>query len=339
MSDSVRAELAYRPPRWLRGSHAQTIIPALWARRPQPAFVRTLWTTPDQDRIALDSLYPLDNTRPMLVLFHGLEGSSRSNYAAHLMQMAARQGWQAVVPHFRGCGGIDNLLPRAYHAGDSAEIDWIVRRLAALSPTRPLLLAGVSLGANAMLKWLGEQGSAVPSQVRAAASISAPVDLGAAGTCLDRGINRHFYAREFLRTLKPKVLRTLQRQPQLASWLDAERIRQMRTLKAFDDYVTAPMHGFSGVEDYWHRASSKPLLARITVPTLLLNARNDPFIPASSLPAADEVSPAVKRLYPMQGGHAGFLSGSLFHDHNNWLPQCLLAHFGPLLGSLSLERG
>ncbi|WP_374339730.1 YheT family hydrolase [Leeia sp.] len=330
---------SYRAPRWLRGSHAQTIIPALWARRPRPTLVRTLWTTPDQDRIALDSLYPLDDTRPMLVLFHGLEGSSRSNYAAHLLQMAARQGWQAVVPHFRGCGGIDNLLPRAYHAGDSAEIDWIVRRLVTLAPTRPILLSGVSLGANAMLKWLGEQGAAVPSSVRAAAAISAPMDLGAAGACLDQGINRHFYAREFLRTLKPKVLLALQRHPQLAAWLQAGRIQQMRTLKAFDDYVTAPMHGFAGVEDYWRRASSKPLLPQITIPTLLLNARNDPFIPANSLPAADEVSPAVKRLFPQQGGHAGFLSGSLFHDHNNWLPHCLLAHFGPLLGSLSLERG
>ncbi len=316
----------YHAPPWLPGGHLQTLYPALLAPCPQPRFRRERWPTPDGDFIDLDWTEPQDRglrvempEQPLLVLFHGLEGSSKSHYARALMFAAAQRGWQGVVVHFRGCSGEPNRLPRAYHSGDSAEIDWILRRLHALHPDAPLHAAGVSLGGNALLKWLGEQGAAAQSVVERAVAISAPVDLVAAGAALERGLNM-IYTRNFLATLKPKSLAKLARHPGL---FDGHRVRAARTLREFDDLFTAPLHGFRDVDDYWTRASSKPWLAHITVPTLLLNARNDPFLPDAALPLIGEISAAVTAAFPDQGGHAGFLHGS-FPGALDWLPHTAL---------------
>jgi predicted alpha/beta-fold hydrolase len=238
------------------------------------------------------------------------------------MAEVASVGWQGCVIHFRGCSGTPNRLPRAYHSGDSAELDWILRRLQARR-SGPLYAVGVSLGGNVLLKWLSEQGSAASGVVSAAAAVSAPVDLMAAGDALGRGFNL-VYTAAFLKTLKRKSLAKLECHPSL---YDAGRVRRARTLRAFDDIVTAPLHGFRDTNDYWMRASSKPGLCGIRVPTLMLNARNDPFMPGEALPSEGEVSPCVTRDFPAEGGHVGFVSGA-FPGHLQWLPRRVLTFFG-----------
>jgi predicted alpha/beta-fold hydrolase len=313
-------ESSYRAPAWLPGGHLQTLYAALLAPRPRVSYRRERWQTPDGDFVDVDWVSG-SQTVPLVVLFHGLEGCSTSHYAHALMAHVRRIGWRGAVVHFRGCSGELNRLPRAYHSGDSAEIDWILRRIAGAQRT-PTYAAGVSLGGNALLKWLGEQGSGAAPVVNAAAAISAPVDLMAAGDALGRGFNL-VYTRAFLRTLKRKSIAKLAAHPNL---YDPRLVRRARTLRAFDDVVTAPLHGFRNTDDYWTRSSSKPWLMNVSVRTLVINARNDPFLPAAALPSADEVSSAVVLEQPREGGHVGFVSGPL-PGHLDWLPQRIIRFF------------
>jgi predicted alpha/beta-fold hydrolase len=307
----------YRAPAWLPGGHLETLYAAL---RPPPraALARERWETPDGDFIDVDFAGPPEAARTV-VLFHGLEGSSASHYARAIAAQTAARGWRCALPHFRGCSGEPNRLPRAYHSGDSDEIDWILRRLRAGSSEGRLYAVGVSLGGNALLKWLGERGAAAGAVVRRAVAVSAPLDLVAAGFTLDGGFNREVYTRVFLATMKRKALAKLRRFPGL---YEAQRVARVRTLYEFDDLVTAPLHGFRGVRDYWTRASSAPWLEQVRVPTLVLNARNDPFLPAEALLAATRrVSPDVVLEFPSTGGHAGFPA------RGAWLPQRIDAFF------------
>lgn len=307
----------YRAPAWLPGGNLQTLYPALVARRAHVSYRRERWMTPDGDFIDIDwTAAAGTGSAPLLVLFHGLEGSSNSQYARGLMHAAVQRGWHGVVVHFRGCSGEINRLPRAYHSGDSAEIDWILRRLRA-QHSGALFAAGVSLGGNALLKWLGEQREAANDVVHRAAAVSAPVDLHAAGRALEQGFNM-IYTNNFLATMKRKSFAKLRTHPGL---LDPSKLRATRTLREFDDLVTAPLHGFAGVDDYYTRASSKPLLMCVTVPTLLLNARNDPFLPGTALPELRQLSHAITPAFPEEGGHVGFpdRAGSI-----KWLPNTVL---------------
>ena len=310
---------AYRPPRWLPGGHAQTIWPLLIKPRRLP-LRRERWETPDGDFIDVDFLDGQPE-QPLLVLFHGLEGSANSHYARTLAHACRAQGWRLALPHFRGCSGELNRRPRAYHSGDSQEIDWIITRLQALNQGRPLQAVGVSLGGNALLKWAGEQGPAAGQKVTGIAAICPPLDLAACGHALARGFNR-VYTRHFLTTLKARALARLALFPGL---FDAARLQQARTLWDFDDTVTGPIHGFAGADDYWARCSAKPWLKHIAVPALVINPRNDPFLPASDLPTAAQAAPKVRLEQPADGGHVGFVSGR-FPGRLDWLGQ-RLRHF------------
>jgi len=315
--------LAYRAPRWLAGGHAQTIWPYR-LRRPDVPLRRERVETPDHDFWDFDWLEQKAAPQaPLVVLFHGLEGGSTSHYARALLGALARRGWRGVVPHFCGCGGEPNRLPRAYHSGDHEEIGAMLAAIRRRTGSEATLFAvGVSLGGSALLNWLGRAGPAAASTLRAAAAVSAPLDLTAAGIAIGKGLNR-IYAQHFLATLKPKSLAMAKRFPGV---LDPVKIRRARTLYAFDDVVTAPLHGFAGTRDYWTRASSKPWLAGIGVPTLVLNARNDPFIPAHSLPTERDVSAFVTLEQPRHGGHVGFAHGR-FPGSVDWLPGRLLHYF------------
>ena len=317
----------YVAPRWLPGGHAQTIY-ASRVRMPLPPLRREQVDTADGDFWDFDWLdsrgdAPGDaRDAPLVVLFHGLEGSTRSHYARALLATLHRRGWPGVVPHFRGCGGTPNRLPRAYHSGDHEEIAALLAAVRArVPPERRVVAIGVSLGGSALLNWLGRQGVRAQAIVEAAAAVSAPIDLTAAGVAIGQGLNR-IYTWNLLASLRPKSMALATRFP---GRLDERRLRGVRTMYAFDDAVTAPLHGFAGADDYWRRASSLPWLRHIDVPTLVLNARNDPFIPAASLPAGADVSPAVLLEQPEDGGHAGFPAGP-FPGHVGWLPQRLL-HF------------
>lgn len=325
----------YHAPWWFKGGHLQTIYPPLSVRRPMIEYKRERWETtpngkPDGDFIDIDRLIETPNTAgsssakkaPMLVVFHGLEGSSNSIYALNLMAAARQRGWRGMVPHFRGCSGEINRLPRAYHSGDSTEIDWILRRIKAEAPDQPVYVAAISLGGNASLKWLGEQGAAAGDIVQALAAISAPVDLSASGHALDQGFCK-LYTKVFLSTMKQTALKKLVLHPGI---FKQSIVEAAQSLHAFDDEVTAPLHGFRDADDYWSRASAKPGLMNIQVPTLLVNAQNDPFLPASSLPTKSEVSPHVTLDFPLDGGHVGFLSAP-FPSNGGWMPQRVFHFF------------
>ena len=308
---------SYVSPPWLPGGHLQTIYASL---RPPPPVEkrRERWDTPDGDFIDVDFAGD-PSAANLVVLFHGLEGDSDSHYARAFCAHAARAGLRVAMPHWRGCSGELNSKPRAYHSGDSAEVDWIMRKLAGSAGER--YAVGVSLGGNVLLKWLGERGAEACALVRRAAAVSAPIDVGAAGRALDRGLNRLLYTRMFLSTLKPKSLRKLEAFPGL---FDPARTAAARSFREFDDAVTAPLHGFRDVDHYWSAASSAPHLKAIRVPTLLLNARNDPFLPEQDLLAATrDPSPSLLLEFPRSGGHVGFLGGP-FPGRHDWLPQRLL---------------
>jgi predicted alpha/beta-fold hydrolase len=314
------------PPRlvpawWLSHPHLQTLYGALLAPAPRPKLRRERWETPDGDFVDVDFLDGPPGA-PWVQLFHGLEGSSASPYARMLMDEVRRKGWRGTVMHFRGCSGEPNRLARAYHSGDSDEADWVLRRLKARAGDAPLFAAGVSLGGNVLAKWLGERAGEALSIVERAVVVSAPVDLVAGGEALGRGFAR-LYTWHFLRSLKPGALARLARFPGL---FDGEKLRRARTLRDFDNVVTAPLHGFRDTDDYWTRASAKPWLARVRVPTLLLNARDDPFMPEAALPTEREVSSAVKLEFPARGGHVGFVSGP-FPGRIDWLPARILHFF------------
>jgi predicted alpha/beta-fold hydrolase len=297
----------YRAPWWLPGAHLQTILAPLFSWRQRVAYDRDIWTTPDGDFIDVDWAGPEDAPR-LLVLFHGLEGNSGSHYARAVVARAlAEGGWLCAVPHFRGCSGEPNLKPRAYHAGDSDEINWILRRFADHHPA--VHAVGVSLGGNALLKWLGEQGDAANSVVQRAAAVSAPFDLTAFGNNMGRGFNLVYgWYFIYFAGLRRKILEKLERfraelmELNIWEW----RIRDATTLPRFDDVVTAPLHGFGGKSDYWKRASAVKLLPEIRVPTLLLNAKNDPFLPKRVLPKKRHVPGNLTLEFPQEGGHAGF---------------------------------
>lgn len=335
--------MKYIAPKWLPGGNLQTIWPAVYAQRmtgAAPAYRRERWITPDADFIDVDWLensapslvtagtalptMQTSGTRALLVLFHGLEGSSDSHYAQAFFDFARDHGMDYAVPHFRGCSGELNLGPRAYHSGDFEEIGWVLQRFRQ-NHTGPIVVVGVSLGGNALLRWAQEMGASAAQVVDAVAAVSSPIDLAACGRAIGRGFNRLVYTRMFLRTMKPKALRKLAQHPGLFS---RDVLLQATDLYDFDNVFTAPLHGFKNTDDYWRRASAKPHLDQIKIPALVVNARNDPFVPASCLPSRADVGSHVTLWQPGHGGHVGFTAGpmpghlrSLPHAVGGWLKQ------------------
>ena len=317
----------YSAPAWLPGGHLQTIWSARWSRRFEtnaPHWRRERWTTPDDDFVDVDfcEATPPHSKSPLLVLFHGLEGSSGSHYSQAFADWGLQNGCDIAVPHFRGCSGTLNLAPRAYHSGDHEEVDQLLRQFKqrADAQSRPgLLAAGVSLGGNALMRWAGEHGQSAQKVVNAVASICSPLYLTASGHAIGKGFNRQVYTRMFLCTMKPKAMAKLKQYPGL---FDAKKLIAAQDLYAFDNVFTAPLHGFKNTDDYWLRASALQHMGNIALPALALNAQNDPFIPSNSLPVSEKVSAHVTLWQPGGGGHAGFASGSL-PGHLKAMPQAV----------------
>lgn len=296
------------PAWWLRNAHLQTLWGKLVRKLP-PAPVETeIWTAPDGERMELHRLRaPASKSR--LVLLHGLEGSVRSHYAQGLLWQAHRRGWNADLLIFRTCGTTESTAPRMYHSGETTDITWVIERLIAEDPDAQIGLAGVSLGGNVLLKFLGEQGPKLVSQVRVAAAISVPFDLERSSRQIDRGFSR-LYQWHFMRTLRRKASSKLAQFPHLA---DLSRVEATKTMYDYDDAMTAPVHGFRDAGDYYTRSSSIHWIDTIAVPTLLLSAVDDPFLPAAVLTEVELRAARNSNLYAefhAHGGHVGFISGS-----------------------------
>ena len=312
---------AYRPPWWYRGRHLQTLWGPLLRRGRAPALRRERIETPDGDFLDLDWLAGREHSAPLVVVLHGLEGSARSHYAVGLLRGLAAIGWRGLVVHFRSCGGEVNRSRRLYHSGDTEDLEFVVGCLLACEPQVPLGLVGISLGGNVLLKWLGELGERVPAPVAAAAAISTPFNLAACAAVLDRGLNRRLYTANFLSTMKAKLD---QKADLYRDFLDLPAARRAKTFAEYDRLVTAPLNGFADEQDYWARSSSAQFLPGIRRPTLLINALNDPFMPASALPrAAVAASRWLEADFVEQGGHAGFLEG--FGGRRSWAEDRALA--------------
>jgi predicted alpha/beta-fold hydrolase len=310
----------YRAPFWLPGAHLQTIAPSLfrwpwitynrqapeWTRWPCITYTRELWRTNDGDFIHVDWAGE-EKASQLLVLFHGLEGNSVAPYARRLAGAAIERGWRFAVPHFRSCSGRPNLRLRDYHAGASREVGRMLRRFCAVH-SGPVYAAGVSLGANALLKWLGEAKDLACRRVSGAVAISATLDLRVTGANLASGFGR-FYSSLLLRSLRRKALEKLGRFP---GAYDERRVRSAKVLRDFEDGVTAPVNRYRDLRHYYASASALPRLADIRVPTLLINALNDPFQAehvlqaVRALRAAGKIPDAVKVDFSPTGGHGGF---------------------------------
>ena len=297
----------YRPPWWYRGRHLQTLWGPLLRRGRPPALRRERVDTPDGDFIDLDWLPGRERGSPLVTILHGLEGSSRSHYVSGLLRGLETLGWRGLVINFRSCGGEVNRTRRMYHSGDTEDLDFLVNRLTSREPQARVGLVGVSLGANVLLKWLGERGAQAPPHVAAAVAISTPFNLAACASVLDKGFNRALYTASFLSTMKAK----LDKKAHLyRDALNLPAVLKAKTFGEYDRLVTAPLGGFANERDYWARSSSAQFLPLIERPTLLISSVNDPFMPASALPrAAVAGSRWLEAAFVAQGGHAGFLDG------------------------------
>lgn len=313
--DPAREAARFRPAHWLPGPHLQTLWSRVLRRGPLVEMRRETWETPDGDALELDWVDGHAGT-PLLLGLHGLEGCSKSLYMQGLVHRARARGWRSLALNFRSCAAppgrphgtyVMNRGERLYHSGETSDLDWVVRRLVEREPELDLRLVGVSLGGNVLLKWLGERADEAPSQVRAAAAISAPFDLAACSRHLESGLGPR-YMRFFLKSLKRKALDFADRYP---GRIDPDAVRAARTFREIDDAATGPIHGFADAADYYTRASSLPYLARIRVPTLLVNARDDPFEPDRLLDEARErASDRVVCAFTDRGGHVGWVVGS-----------------------------
>ncbi|HEY9480438.1 MAG TPA: hydrolase [Gemmatimonadaceae bacterium] len=301
----------YRPAWWVPGAHFRTIWGKLVPRAGGGVTRIERWDTPDDDFLdiyRLDAPARAPHASPRLVVLHGLEGSPDSHYARSFLHEATRRGWAADVVVFRSCGSELNRAKRFYHSGETTDLDFVVRSLAENEPGRPIVLAGVSLGGNVLLKWLGESAGDIPPEVMAAAAISVPFDLERGARHIDRGFARVYQAR-FLKTLRRKARAKLLRFPGL---VDAAAVERARSLYDFDDCVTAPVHGFDDAHDYYSQSSSLRWIDRIRTPTLLLSARDDPFLPPEVLDEVARIAdgnPYLTTEFVERGGHAGFISG------------------------------
>ena len=314
MDGEIRAGFA--PAGWLRGRHAQTMWGRLARSRRQVALRREALTAPDGDTLFVDHLdAPAARNAPFLLVLHGLEGSSNSVYAQGILGLAARAGFRAAALNFRFCARdpvdldrcIPNERPRLYHSGETSDFDFVARTLAARLG-RPLLAAGVSLGGNVLLKWLGE--NAGDPTVAAAATLSVPYDL-AEGDRYMEPFPSNLYVRSFVKTLTAKAENLVRRFPEASARVDLPRARRAFTFREFDDAATAPLHGFTGADDYYARSSSLPFLARITVPTLCISALDDPFVPPETVARARAAaSEAVRFVVTRNGGHVGFVAAN-----------------------------
>lgn len=311
----------FKAPWWCHGSHLQTVWRRLFENPVKLPLKPIRWETPDGDFIDLDFLIPrsFSPNTPVLLILHGLEGSSRSKYVLGLLHACFKKDWLGIAMNFRSCSGEINRLVRSYHSGETGDLNWAVEKILLLYPGHPIGIAGYSLGGNVLLKWLGEMGSRVPDFILGGAAISVPYDLKISASLIDSaGFNRSVYARTFLRTLKEKFIRKIELFDLNYS---PKEIWKIKTFRQFDDLVTAPIHGFKNADDYWNQSSSIYYLEGIRKPVYLLHSEDDPFLSESAF-SFDQIkgSEFLAKEISAEGGHVGFVSGK-WPWHASYLPE------------------
>jgi len=304
----------FKPAWWCRNPHLQTLWPVFF-RRLRPPLRRERLELPDGDFVDLD--WTLNASGPIVILLHGLEGGSKSHYARAMLDVLPRHGWRVVLMHFRGCSGEPNRLARAYHSGDTGDIDYLARTLKAREPHTPLAAIGYSLGGNALLKWLAEQGETAP--LHCAVAVSVPFLLNESSAHLNRGFAR-VYQWRLLKSLKKSVLRKSGRHPLPVT---THALDRMKSFFEFDDRITGPLHGFRDAMHYYTASSSRQYLHRVRIPTLVVHAADDPFMPASTIPKPDELSPSIAFALQPHGGHVGFVHGRTPWRPRYWLDRAI----------------
>jgi predicted alpha/beta-fold hydrolase len=312
----------FKPAWWLNNPHLQTLYPALLRKPENPILKRERLLTPDDDFIDID--FCGEGDQPLVILLHGLTGSSQSVYIKGLQQTLLKQGLRSAALNFRGCSGEYNYSSRCYHSGETGDIDFVYRTLRAREPDTQMAAVGFSLGGNVLLKWLGEQGSDV--QLFAATAVSVPLVLSACASKLDSGFSK-LYRASLLRELKEYLHLKQQHLESLGKTAEAEKLRQIGDLDnitsfwQYDDRVIAKLYDFANVEDYYQRSSSRQFLQAISVPTLLIQAQDDPFMTPAVIPEIAELSPSVFLETTQAGGHVGFISGNNPLQPEYWLEQ------------------
>ena len=314
---------AFKPAWWLNNPHLQTLYPALVRKTPEPPVAqRERLETPDHDFIDID--WCGVGRQPLVMLLHGLTGSSQSGYIKGLQQKLLMLGYRSAVLNFRGCSGEPNRTARCYHSGETEDIHFLYQTLRRREPDTPMAAIGFSLGGNVLLKWLGEQGGQV--SLFAAVAVSVPLVLSVCATKLDSGFSR-VYRKNLLRELQ-HYLRVKRRSlARTGNSREAEKIERLGDLSGiesfwqYDDRVVAKLHGFEDVHDYYRQSSSRQFLKRIAVPTLLIQSDDDPFMTPAIIPDASELSPCVHLELTHGGGHVGFVSGNIPCKPQYWLEQ------------------
>ena len=297
----------FRAARWLRGPHFQTIGGRFLRPARGPALTRFRLETPDGDFLDLDQGEDPGGDSPVVLVLHGLEGSTHRGYMRMAMMELQNRGLLPIGMNFRSCSGEPNRMPRFYHSGETGDLELVLKHVAERFSGRPIGALGFSLGGNVLLRYLGERGTEVPESLRASAAISVPYDLTEGTRLLEERKMGRVYAGLFLRSLQRKAAA---KRAMLRPLLDLDRIFAARTLREFDEAATAPLHGFPGAAEYYRLASSGPVLPRIRVPTLLLHALDDPFLPADAAPVAEvRRSPWLAGAFLPEGGHVGFIEG------------------------------
>ncbi len=294
----------FTPGPWCRHPHLQTLLPRVIAPRHDLELVDERLELPDGDFVDLCWTRTPQTGEPVVIIFHGLEGSIRSPYANGMLHAIRMHGWCGVLMHFRGCSGVHNRLERSYHSGDTGDIAFFIRSLSQRHPNSPLFTIGYSLGGNALLKYLGETGT--DAGVVAAAAVSVPFQLDRGADRLDMGFSR-FYQWYLVRSLRKKITDKFRNRE---STLAVDRIESYRNFWLFDHHITAPAHGFASASDYYQRSSSRQFLPTIRVPTLLIHSKDDPFLPVDAIPNETDLSDSIRFELSEHGGHVGFIEGN-----------------------------
>jgi len=298
---------AFRPARLATNPHVQTIAGKFMRRLPELPVRRERWDTPDGDFLDLDLIDATRPNAPWCIILHGLEGHSERPYVRSAAAALYRRGFGVAMMNFRACSGEPNRRARTYHSGETEDLRFVVTTLRQRLPTAHLAAIGISLGGNVLLKYLAEEGDRSP--VHAAVAVSVPYDLQAGSTLLESSTFGRFYTHYFLKSLLQKVE---DKAHLVGEEVDLDRVRAATNLREFDDALTAPLHGFRDAADYYARSSSGPRLPEIAVPTLLLHAQDDPFLPFEAVPMrAMGDNPLIHPVITRYGGHVGFLRGSL----------------------------